>query len=167
MPNKPWHDIADCHQSSCWIRDSKTTHASTLATCTWKPMVPSSSPAASSLQRWCSVQSCLFIQCWPCIFLEQCWGNLWNVSVAFAATSYQQRINWFKYRRKVMLFRWQYSEFSSTVLSGVSCTLYRVFTCAILPQKYQDNIEQDFFLDIVVWSLLDKVFTCTMLSQEY
>ena len=65
-----------------------------------------------------------------------------------------------------MLFRWQYSEFSSTVLSGVSCTLYRVFTCAILPQKYQDSIEQDFFLDIVVWSLLDKVFTGTM-SQEY
>ena len=40
-----------------------------------------------------------------------------------------------------------------TMLSGASqTTLHRVFSCAMLPQDYQDNIKQDFFLCNVVWS---------------
>ena len=41
----------------------------------------------------CSVQSCLFGQCWPSIFLAQCRGNFCNVGAAFAATGYYQKIN--------------------------------------------------------------------------
>ena len=36
----------------------------------------------------CSVQSCLFVQCWLGIFLAQCSGNLFNVGAAFAPTGY-------------------------------------------------------------------------------
>ena len=36
----------------------------------------------------CSVQSRLFVQCWPRIFLAQCQGNLCNVDAVFAATAY-------------------------------------------------------------------------------
>ena len=43
-----------------------------------------------------SVQSCLFVQCWPGIFIVQCQGNFCNVGAAFAATGYHQKINWFK-----------------------------------------------------------------------
>ena len=44
----------------------------------------------------CSVQSCLFVQCWLGIFLAQCSGNLLNVGAAFAPTGYYQKINRFK-----------------------------------------------------------------------
>ena len=40
-----------------------------------------------------SVQSYLFTQCWPEIFLMQCRLNLSNLGVAFAATGYYQKIN--------------------------------------------------------------------------
>ena len=45
---------------------------------------------------WCFVQSCLFVQCWPGIFLVQCRENLCNVCPAFAATGYYKKINRFK-----------------------------------------------------------------------
>ena len=48
--------------------------------------------------------------------------------------------------------------FSWAMLSGASrTTLHRVCTCVILSQEYKDNIEQDFFLCNVVWSLLGKI----------
>ena len=34
----------------------------------------------------CSAQSCLFVQCWPGIFLQQCRLRLSTICVAFAAT---------------------------------------------------------------------------------
>ena len=40
-----------------------------------------------------SVQSYLFVQCWPEIFLVQCLGNLCNVRKAFAATGHYQKLN--------------------------------------------------------------------------
>ena len=59
---------------------------------------------------------------------------------------------------------------SCAMLSGVSrVTLHRFFTCAMLSQDYYDNIEQNFFMYNVVWSLLDNIvegFTSEMLSQE-
>ena len=53
-------------------------------------------------------------------------------------------------------------------LRGIKTTLYRNFSCAMykvaegfsettLPQEYQDNIVQDYFLCNVVWSLLDNI----------
>ena len=41
----------------------------------------------------CSVQSCLFVQCWAGIILVQCRENLCNVGTTFEATSYYQKIN--------------------------------------------------------------------------
>ena len=37
---------------------------------------------------FCSIHSCLFVQCCPGIFLVQCWGNLCNAGAAVAATGY-------------------------------------------------------------------------------
>ena len=45
-------------------------------------------------QCLCSIQSCLFVQCWPRTFLVQCRGNLFNVGTTFAATNYYQKIKW-------------------------------------------------------------------------
>ena len=58
-----------------------------------------------------------------------------------------------------MFFRWHCTGFfSCTMFSGFSwATLKRVFTCVMLPQEYYSNIEQDFFLCNVVWSLLDNI----------
>ena len=58
------------------------------------------------------------------------------------------------------------------MMSGASwTTLHKDFTCAMLSQEYLNNIEQEFFLFKVVWSLLDNIAqghsTCAMLSQEY
>ena len=55
----------------------------------------------------CSVCYSIFGQSWPRIFLVQCQGNLFNVGVVFAATSYDQKINWSKIKItiKVILFR--------------------------------------------------------------
>ena len=45
-------------------------------------------------------------------------------------------------------------DFSSAVLFGASqTTLHSVLTCAVLSQEYLDNIEQVFFLYIVVWTI--------------
>ena len=43
--------------------------------------------------KGCSVQSCLFVQCWSGIFLVQCRENLCNVGSAVAATNYYRKIN--------------------------------------------------------------------------
>ena len=48
--------------------------------------------------------------------------------------------------------------------------MHKDFTCAMQSQEYYDNIEQNFFLCNVVWSLLDNIeqyFTCAIFSQEY
>ena len=45
------------------------------------------------IKKMCSVQSCLFVQCWPGIILVQCRGNLCNVSATFETTGYYQKIN--------------------------------------------------------------------------
>ena len=42
---------------------------------------------------YCSVKSCLFAQCWPGIFLVQCWWNLCNVGAEFVAAGYYQKVN--------------------------------------------------------------------------
>ena len=42
-------------------------------------------------------------------------------------------------------------------LKSIKTTLNWIFTCAMLSQEYEDNIEQDFFLCSVVWSLLDNI----------
>ena len=36
-------------------------------------------------------------------------------------------------------------------------TLHKVLACAMLSQKYEDNIDLDYFLCNVVWSLLDNI----------
>ena len=44
------------------------------------------------------------------------------------------------------------------MLSGAPRTkLHRILTCAILSQEHQTNIEQDFFLRNVVWSISDNI----------
>ena len=58
------------------------------------------------------------------------------------------------------------------MMSGASwTTLHKDFTCAMLSREYLNNIEQEFFLCKIVWSLLDNIaqghFTCAMFSQEY
>ena len=40
------------------------------------------------VQYQCFIQSCLFVQYWPQISLAQCWLNLNNATMAFAATRY-------------------------------------------------------------------------------
>ena len=48
-------------------------------------------------------------------------------------------------------------DFSYAMLSGGSqTTLQKMFTCAILSQEYYDNIEKDFLLCSVVWSLHEE-----------
>ena len=48
------------------------------------------------VQYYCSLQACLFVWCWPGIFLMQCQLTFNNVGVAFAATRYNYKINWSK-----------------------------------------------------------------------
>ena len=105
----------------------------------------------------CSVQSCVFVQCLPRIFLMQCRGNLSNAGAAFAATGYHQKINQFKIK---IAKKACYSD--CTMLCGVSLatlrrsikiTLYIIFSWAMLPEAS--------------WTTLNKVFTCVILSQEY
>ena len=44
------------------------------------------------------------------------------------------------------------------MLSGASwTTLHKVFTCVIMSQEYQDNIELDLFLCIFVWRVFDNI----------
>ena len=47
---------------------------------------------------------------------------------------------------------------SCAMLSGVSwVTLHRIFTSAILSEKYYDNTDQNFFMRNVVRSLFDNI----------
>ena len=55
----------------------------------------------------CSVQSCLFVQCWPVFLLVQCRENLCNFGAAFAATGYYQKFNRFKIN---IAEKWCYSD---------------------------------------------------------
>ena len=60
---------------------------------------------------------------------------------------------------------------SCAVFSGVSwVTLHRVFSSAILSEEYQDNIEQDFYMCNVAWSLFDKIsqgfYQCTQCCPQ-
>ena len=84
----------------------------------------------------CSIQSCLFVQCCPWIFLVQSQESLYNVGTAFAATGYYQKIN----RSKTKIAeKWCYADdnaLACTILSGVSwVTLHMVFTCVMLSQQ--------------------------------
>ena len=86
----------------------------------------------------CSVKCFLFVQCWPSIFCVQCCGNLFNGGMALAATDYQ-KIN----QSKIKISKNSYCSdnnapsFSCAMFSGVS------------------------------WAILQQVFTCAMLFQEY
>ena len=85
-------------------------------------------------------QSCLFVQCWPGIFLVQCKENLCNVGMVFAAASHYQKINWPKIKIAVKWF------------------------CS-------DDIENNFFLCIVVLSLKDNTrqgfYLCNIVPRVY
>ena len=72
----------------------------------------------------CSVQSCIFVQCWPGIFLMQYRGNLCNVGTALAVTGY------YKKKKKKNQCKMKIAE------------------------KWPDNIEQDFLLSNIVWICL-------------
>ena len=80
---------------------------------------PLKKPGLNYAMHYCSIQSCLFVQGWPRIFLVQCQQNLSNVSVAFAATGYCQKINWSKIK---IAKKWHYSDwtFSCAFMSGVT-----------------------------------------------
>ena len=127
----------------------------------------------------CFIQSCLFVQCWPWIFLVQCWQNLNNVGVAFAATSYYQKIA--KKCPEQILFSCDifcptsiktklHGIPSWPKLSRVSKTsLHKVFTCVMLSQENWGNTEPDFFLWIVVWSLNGNIaqgfYLCNVVTE--
>ena len=84
----------------------------------------------------CSVQSCLFVQCWAGIILVQCRENLCNVGTTFEATSYYQKINQseIKIAEKGCCSEKIHLPFSCTIVYGVLWASHRAFSCAMLSQ---------------------------------
>ena len=98
------------------------------------------------------------------IFLVQCRGSLCNVG----ATGYYQKVNW----SKIKIAENCCSDDSS--LSFFLCYVVWIllgnitqgfYLCNVVP--YYDNISACAMLPGASWSTLHKVFTCSMLFQEY
>ena len=123
--------------------------------------------------RRCSVQSCLFVQSWPGVFLGQCRGNLCHVGAAVAANrllSKNQPIQ-NKICGKVMFRR------HCTVFFLVQCCLEslehhctRFLPMQFCPKSIKTTLNWAFSCAILFgasWATLYKGFTCAMLFQEY
>ena len=138
---------------------------------------------------FCSVQFCLFVQCWPGIFLVQCRGNLCNVGAAFAATGYYWKIN----RSKIKIAeKWCSDDIAlgfflcSVVWSLLDNIVQGFYLCNVVPRVLRQHWAGFFpvrccleplgqhctrFLQLLVQccpkrikTTLDRFFSCAMLS---
>ena len=131
------------------------------------------SPDYLSVSCGCSVQSCLFVQCWPEIFFVQCRENLCNVGAAFVATDYHQKINRFKKKiaEKLILRRHCTGFFPVQYCLkslGQHCTGFLPVQCS--PKSITTPLNRIFsctMLSGASRTTFHKVFTCAMLPQEY
>ena len=125
-------------------------------------------------QYHCSVQACLFVRCWPRIFLVQCRLNFNNVGVAFTATRYYFKLNWSKikitrkcpYGAQKTLHR----IFFCTMFSGASQTILHVFPVQYCPRSFKTTLHRFFscgMLSVAAQTTLHGVLTCAMLFQRY
>ena len=107
------------------------------------------------LYHWdCSAQSCLFVQCWPGIFLVQCQENLCNFGATLAATSYYQKINWFKIKIDE---NWCYSD--DIALGFFLCNVAWSLLGNIAQGLCRCNV-----VSRVLATTLNRIFSCAMLS---
>ena len=99
----------------------------------------------------CSVQSCLFVQCWAGIILVQCRENLCNVGTTFEATSYYQKIN--------------QSEIKIAEKGCCSEKIHLPFSCTMSLRQHCTRILPVQCSPKSITTTLNKIFSCAMLSE--
>ena len=115
--------------------------------------------------------SCLFVQCWPRIFLVECQENFCNVCAVFTATGYYQKLTRPKQKLPYSdLFRRHWLGFFSRAVSSGAfwATLQRFLSVRYCPKSIKTTLNRSFpcaMFSGASWTTLHKVFTCAMLSR--
>ena len=96
----------------------------------------------------------------------QCQENLCNVDAIFAATAHYQKI----YRFKIKIAVNDFVQTTLTRTFHVQCCLQMFLPVQCSPKSIKTTLDR--FFSFAMFSgasctTLHKVFTCTMLSQEY
>ena len=116
---------------------------------------------------YCSVKSCLFAQCWPDIFLVQCWWNLYNVGVVFAAAGHYQKVNQSKINAQATI-QWAFPVQCCLESLGQYCTGF--YLCNVAPRVLRQHWTEFFHVECCLEPLgqhYTRYFSCKVLSQQH